>query len=99
MALFVRTPHQAEVMLEQIVALQPKELAGHFPLPTAGDLRHGDLRVVIADSPWHSAEELKRPPVPFQERFGAFAREYLAEDGVAVRQRHHEQSHTGRLAP
>jgi hypothetical protein len=86
-------------MLEQIVALQTQELAGHFPLATARNLGHGDLRVVVADPPRDPTEELKRPPMPFQERLGAFAREYLAEDGVAVGQRHHEQGHPGHLAP
>lgn len=37
--------------------------------------------------------------MPFQKRLGAFARKYLAEDGVTVGQRHHEQGHPGRIAP
>jgi len=54
------------MVLEQVMALQTEELAGHFPLAAAGDLRYGNLQV---------------------------------EDGIAVRERHHEQGHPGRLAP
>ena len=98
-ALLVGATHQAEMMLEQMVTLQPEELAGHLPLARTRDLGHGDLRVVVTDPPRHAAKELEGPPMPFQEGLGAFAGKHLKEDHVAVGQRHREHRHAGRLTP
>ena len=99
MALLIRTTHQAEMMREEIMTLQPEELASHLPLARTGDLGHGDLRVVVTDPPRHATEELEGSPMPFQKSLGAFAGKQLNEDGVAVGQRHHEHRHAGRLTP
>ena len=73
MSLLVRSPDQAEVLLEQKVALESQELPGHLALTIAHDLHDGDLRVVVADPRRHTARELKGANVPFQKRFRAFA--------------------------
>ena len=93
MALFVRTPDQAEVVVVEMVRLQSQELARRRLAASADDLRHGDLRVVVADPLGHAAEELERTDVALLERLGAFAGKRLAEEGVAVRQRHHAEHH------
>ena len=91
-AFFVRTPDQAEVMLEQVVAFKPEKLAGYLALARAENLGHGNLAVVVADPSPRAAEELKCSTVAFLERLGTFTRERLNEKGVRIGQRHHEQS-------
>jgi hypothetical protein len=94
----VGPPHPAEVVREEVVALQPQELPGGHAATASGDLGHGDLEVVVADAAGDAAEELEGPGVALQERLGALAREGVDEDGVGVRQRHDEQRHPGRPA-
>jgi hypothetical protein len=96
--LLVGPAHQAEVGLEEVVALQAEERVGEPPLPAAGDLRHGDLQVVVADPPGDAAEEGEGAGVPLEERLGALAREGAAEERVGVRQGHDEDGHLGRPA-
>ena len=90
MPLLVRRPHQTEMLLEQVVTLQPQELLRQLPLAALQDFDHRDGRVVVADSPRHAVEELKRQPMPLQEGLAAFARKHSHEDRPRVRQRHHE---------
>ena len=73
--LLVGPPHQAEVGLEQVVALEPQERVGDLAVAAAGDLGDGDLAVVVADPPGHAAEEGEGPDVALEERLGALARE------------------------
>jgi len=96
--LLVGPPHQAEVVLEQVMTLEPQKRVGHLAAAAARDLGDGDLRVVIADPAGYAAEEGEGPDVPLEERLGAFAREGTEEESVGVRQGHHEQGHSGRLA-
>ena len=96
--LLVGPPHQAEVGLEQVVALQPEELVGDLAVAAAGDPGDGDLGVVVADPPGHAAEEGEGPDVALEERLGALAREGADEDRVGVRQGHDEQRDLGRPA-
>jgi hypothetical protein len=94
-ALLVGPPYQAEVLLEQVMALQPQELLGQLALAPLEHLDHRDGQVIVADPPWHTAEELERPAMPLQEGLRAFPWKSLNEDRSRVRQRHHEQ---GRLS-
>ncbi len=89
--LLVGPPHQAEVFLKQIMALQPQKLFGQLPLASLEDLDHRDGRVVVADPLRHAGEVLEGPAMPFQKGLGAFARKRLNEDRSRVGQRHHEQ--------
>jgi len=98
MSLLVGPPHQAEMRLEQVMTLESEKRIGERAVPTAGDPRHGDLGVVVADPPGHPAEEGESPDVSFQERLGAFAGEGAEEERVGVGQRHDEQGHRGRLS-
>ena len=98
MPLLVGPPHQAEVGLEQVVALEPQERVGDLALAAAGDLGDGDPGVVVADPPRDAAEEGEGPDVALEERLGALAREGADEDRVGVRQGHDEQGHRGGLA-
>jgi hypothetical protein len=86
------------VGLEEVVALQPLELAGDRAAAAAGDLGDGDLKVVVADAAGDAAEELEGADVSLEEHLGALAREGADEEGVGVRQRHDEQGHLGRPA-
>ena len=95
---FVRTPNQAEMMREQIMTLQPEKLARERAATFLDHLGHGDLRVVVADPFRHAAKELERPAMAFLKRLAAFAGINLAEDRVAVRQRHHEHRYLPGLA-
>ena len=96
--LLIGPADQAEVGLEQIMALQPEELARQLPATAAGDLGDRHAAVVVADADRHGAKELKRSSVTFLKGLRAFSGERLDEDGVRVRQRHHEQRHLGPLA-
>ena len=89
----IRPADQAEVMLKQVMALQPQELPREHAAPLLNHLRHGDLRVVVADPLRHGAEELEGPTMALLKRLGAFPGKDLAEEGVAERQRHHEHRH------
>jgi hypothetical protein len=84
--LLVGSPHEAEVILEQVVALEPEELAGDLPLAAAGDLGDGDLGVVVADASRDAAEEREGADVALEECLGALAGEGADEEGVGVRQ-------------
>ena len=98
MPLLVRPPHQAEVIVEQKVTLQPTELARHDSISRTSNSCHRDFRVVVANANRHTTEELERTLVTFQKRFGAFARKRLHEDRVRVRQCHHEERDLRQLA-
>jgi hypothetical protein len=98
MSLLVRTTDQAEMILEQKMALQPQELLRHLPLAIADDLSDRDLRVVVADPRGNAAEKLKGSLVSFLERFGALPWKGLHVDRIGVWQRHHEQRHLRQLA-
>ena len=73
--LLVGPPHQAEVGLEQVMALEPEELVGDLAVAAAEDLGDGDLGVVVADPARDAAEEGEGPDVALEERLGALARE------------------------
>jgi len=92
-ALFVRASDLTEVVLVEMMRLQTEEFACRFFATAADDPGHGDLRVVVADPVGHAPEEFERTDVALLERLGAFTREGLAEEGVAVRQRHHAEHH------
>ena len=96
--LLVGPPHQAEVVLEQVMALEPEERVGELAVAAAGDPGDGDLGVVVADPPGHAAEEGEGPDVALEERLGALAGEGADEDRVGVRQGHDEQGDGGGLA-
>src|ERR1700674_2803199 len=98
MPLLIGAAHQAEVMLEDVMALQAQKLLGELPLAALEDLDHRDGRVIVADPPRNAAEEFKGLAMPLQERLGAFPWEHLDEDRDRIRQRHHEQRHLLRLA-
>ena len=100
MSLLVRPAHQAEMALEQVVAQQPLELPGHFPLSTPDDLRHGGLRVVVGDPRLaHRRRKRKARRCPSRNDLRAFPREHLAVDRIRVRQTHHEQGDLSLLPP
>ncbi len=65
--LLVGPPDQAELFLEQIVALEPEELAADLPISAPRDLRHGDLRIVVTDLPRHAPKVFERSLVAFEE--------------------------------
>ena len=90
-ALLVRTPHKAEVVVVEIVRLQSQEFPCRSLAASADDLRHGNFRVVVANPLRHAAEELERPDVACLKRLSAFAGKRLAEECVAVWQRHHTE--------
>jgi hypothetical protein len=94
----VGPPHQAEVLLEQIMALQPQELLGQLALAPLQHFDHGNGQVVVADPLRHTLEELEGPAMPFQEDLGTFSWESLNEDRSRVGQRHHEQGDLRLLA-
>lgn len=79
------------MIVEEVVALEPEELTSHFSLANTGDLRDGDLGVVIADPCEHAPEELQSSRAPLKKRFGAVTRKSLNEDGIGVRKCDHEQ--------
>jgi len=83
--LLVRATHKAEVVVVEIIRLQSQELPCRSLAASADNLRHGDLRVVVADPLRHAAEELERTDVARLERLGAFAGKRLTEKCVAVR--------------
>ena len=85
-------------MVVKIVRLKTEELAYWCLATSADDPGDGDLRVVVADSRRHAAEELECPTVAFLERLSAFARKRLTEERVAVRQRHHAEHDLDRSA-
>jgi len=95
--LFIGPADQAEVVVELVMALQPQEFLRGCFTPAADNPGHGDLAVVVADPSRHVAEEGEGPTMARLERLGTFAWEDLAEDGVRVQQRHHEQGHLRRL--
>jgi len=82
--LLVRSPHQAEVILEQVMTLESEERVGHLPVTASGDLGDGDLGVVITDPPGHAPEEGEGPDVPFEERLGALAGEGTNERRIRI---------------
>ncbi|MCH2594929.1 MAG: hypothetical protein MKZ95_03840 [Pirellulales bacterium] len=57
----------------------------------AGNLRYGDLAIVIANSGRHTAKELEGSLVAFLKRLSTLAWERLNVQSIAVRQRHYEQ--------
>jgi len=91
--LLVRSTDQAEVTIEQVVALDPQEITCQFTFPLTDDFGHGGLGVVVADPCRYAAEELEGPTVTFQKGLAALAREDAAEDRIAVHQRHDEDGH------
>lgn len=97
-ALLVGPADPAEVMHKQVVALQPEKLVGQFPGAGTQNLFDRDLAVVVADALGHATEKLERSAVAILERFHAFLWEHAAEDGVAVRQRQHEERYRDLLA-
>jgi hypothetical protein len=94
-ALLVGPAHRTGEGLEEVVAGEAEEGVGEPPLPAAGDLRHGDLEVVVADPPRGAAEEGEGAGMPLEERLGALPREGLAVDRVGVRRGHDEDGHLG----
>jgi hypothetical protein len=90
MPLLVGTPDQTEMVFKQAMALQPHEFTRDLATSPADDLGHGNLAVVVTDPAWHPTKKLERPSMTFQEYLRAFSGKHLAEDGVRVRQRHHE---------
>src|SRR5262245_49859226 len=89
--LLVGPLHQAEVMVEQIMTLERQEAASQAPLARADDLGDHDAAVVVGDPPRHPAEEGEAADMALPERLGALALERLDEEGVGVRQGHHEE--------
>ena len=98
MSFLVGSAHAAEVVLEQVVALQSQKLLGRLPTATANNLGDGNLAVVIADTTRDASEVLECSPVPLLKGLRAFLREHLAEDRIRVRQRHDEESHLHKLS-
>ncbi len=98
MPLFIRLPDQAEVMAEEIMALQPQELAGEHPASLLDHLRDGNLGVVVGNPLRHAAEEFKCPAMALLECLGAFAGKDLAEYGIAVQKRQDEHGDLPLLA-
>lgn len=66
MSFLVRSADPAEVMLEQIVALQSEELPRRIDAALADDPSHRDAAVVVTDPPGNAAEELERPAMAFR---------------------------------
>jgi len=77
-------------MLEEVMALQSQELPRECPAPPLNHFRHGNLRVVVGDPLRYGTEKLKGSTMAFLEGLGAFAGKDLEEEGIAIRQRHHE---------
>ena len=98
MSLFIRTTHQAEVVLIQEVALESLELCCHLTFPSPRDLPDGDFRVVVTDPSGNSAEEFESPFVAFQKTLRTLTRKRLHVNCVRIRQRHHKQCDLHRLA-
>jgi hypothetical protein len=82
---------QAEVVIEQVVALELEGAVGQPLLARADDPGHQDAAVVIGDPPRHPAEEREATEVPLPESLGALALERLHEQGVGVQQGQHEE--------
>ena len=80
-------------MSVKIVRLQSQELFRWLLATPADNPGDRDLRVVLADPLGDTTKELKRTNVALLERFGTFPGKRLAEEGVAVRQRHHAEHH------
>ena len=93
-ALLVAPPDPAEVVVEQVVALEGQERPGEHPLP-AHHLGHCDGGVVVAGADGHPAEELEAGHVGSLEGLGALPRVGGEEVGVRIGQRDHPE---GRLA-
>ncbi len=98
MPLLVGPTDQAEVGLEQEMALESEKRLRPLPLATANDLGDGDLGIVVTDPLGHAAEKVECATMSFHEGLCAFPREDAAEDGVAVHERHHEQGHLDALS-
>ena len=81
-ALLVAPSHPAEVVIEEMVALEGQESPGQLPLG-ADDLGHGDGGVVIGDADRHAAEELEAGHVGGLEGLGALA--WIGAEEVRVR--------------
>ena len=82
---------QAEVVIEQVMALELEEAVGQPPLARADDLGDHHAAVVVGDPPRHPAEEREAADVALPEGLGALALERLDEQGVGVRQGHDEE--------
>ena len=80
-------------MFVKIVRLQSQELFRSLLATPADNLGDRNLRVVVANPIRNTPKELKRANVPLLKRFGTFPWKRLAEEGVAVRQRHHTEHH------
>jgi hypothetical protein len=87
-ALLVRTTHETEMVIVKVVRLQSQEFSRRLFASLPNNLRHGDLRIIVADPLRHAAEELERANVACLEGLGAFTGKRLAEERVAVGQRH-----------
>ena len=85
--------NHAEVMVKQVMALQPQELPREHATSLLNHFRHGNLRVVVADPLRHGLEELEGSAMALLKRLGAFTGKDLTEEGIAKRQRHHEHRH------
>ena len=55
--LFVRTSHQAEMVIEQIMAYQLKESIGEFSLPRTQNAGHQCCIVIVRNPTRYTAEE------------------------------------------
>ncbi len=97
MPLLIGLAHQAEVLVEQVVALETKEPVREFSLPWPNEPLNRDPAVVVADPRGHSPEELECPHVAVLERLGALTGISPNEHRVGVRQAHHEQRRLHRL--
>src|SRR5262249_50784992 len=90
MSFLVGRPDQAEVRVEQVMTLElEEELSEHVTAP-ACEFGDGDSHIVVADSAGHPAEELEGFDVALLECLGTLAREGATENGITIRQRHHE---------
>src|SRR6516225_7622736 len=70
----VRPPYQAEVGIKEIMSLQTFKGFCENVAAAVDDLDDGGARIVVADSPWHAAEEGEGPHMPLEEGLGAFTR-------------------------
>ena len=89
-------PGRSDVV--EIVRLQSQEFSRRRLAPLADDPRDGDLGIVVADPRWARRRKLERSDMPRLERLGAFPGKRLAEERVAVRQRHHAEHDLDRAA-
>ena len=90
LALIVALRRTAELVGEQIMALQLGERPRSLPLCAAEDLRHRDLGVVVKDARGHAAEVCERTHMTIQEGFGRLGWERCHEAVIRVGQVHYQ---------